>query len=79
VHQFSQVDALTDQLAYGDPLVVVHGADGLLIGSALRPHSYESPQKTLIGRLGRDQVSAVGDQVWVGDKVVAGVSGTIAR
>lgn len=49
-----------------------------LIGTGRLPRRYLAAQGTVLGRRGRVQITAEGEDVWVGGRVVPGVSGTIA-
>ena len=49
-----------------------------LIATGRLPTAYVAAQGTVLGRRGRVHVSAEGEDVWVGGRVTAGISGTVA-
>jgi len=53
------------------------GAAQWLIGSGRAPSSYTAAQGTVLGRAGRVQVDAVGDDIWVGGSSTTCISGTV--
>lgn len=53
------------------------GAAQWLIGSGRAPISYTAAQGTVLGRAGRVQVEALGEDVWVGGSSTTCISGTV--
>jgi PhzF family phenazine biosynthesis protein len=53
------------------------GAAQWLIGSGRAPSSYAAAQGTVLGRAGRVQVDAVGDDIWVGGSSITCISGAV--
>jgi PhzF family phenazine biosynthesis protein len=53
------------------------GAAQWLIGSGRAPSSYTAAQGTVLGRAGRVQVNAVGNDIWVGGSSTTCISGTV--
>jgi len=49
-----------------------------LVPAGLAPPRYHVAQGTLLGRRGRVDVDATGDEVWVGGATVVGIAGTVA-
>jgi PhzF family phenazine biosynthesis protein len=48
-----------------------------LIGAGLAPKCYVAAQGTVLGRAGRVHVAALGDDIWIGGDIAAGIAGTI--
>jgi PhzF family phenazine biosynthesis protein len=53
------------------------GAAQWLIGSGRAASSYTAAQGTVLGRAGRVQVKAVGNDIWVGGSSTTCISGTV--